>query len=540
MVLRTMRAALLLPLCLCASSLFAQSSGETVLTSTDGAVKLSGTLQGVENNFYVIETAEGVYRVHIKAYSCTGNCPEGIVAAAPVDAATASTEVASTATEVSGDTARFAIHGSRTIGTNLVPNLLKGYAASIGATFEIVERAPAEKTITLTKDGQLIAEIDLQTKGSGSAFPALGDGLAELGMADRRMNDKDLEALAKGGIGDLRETENEIVLGLDGIVTVVNPANPLSEISFEDLSRIYSGEVTNWSQINGQDLPITLHSWPDGSGDRSIFLSRAVEPFGKTESEAAVEHKEYAEIPAAVLADPGAIGYVGRSFVGDQVKVLPIREACGLVSPPTNFRMKTEGYALSRRIYLYKRPGELSAFAQALVDFAFTPEGQKIIVETGFVDRLLESQRLADMSVEIEHAKGEPDFNATAFDDMTATMSQAERLSIAFRFAFGKSALDPLSERKLAAFAAELAAGSYAGREIVVAGFADSVGKFSDNKRLAQKRADLVASLLKDALGDAAKDVKISPVSYGELLPYLCEEDDFGRDANRRVEIWVR
>lgn len=441
---------------------------------------------------------------------------------------------------VAADDVRFAIHGSRTIGTNLVPNLLKGYAASIGATYEIVERAPAERTVTLMKDGQIIAEIDLQTKGSGSAFPALGEGIADIGMADRRMNDKDLEALAKGGIGDLRDTPDEIVLGLDGIVAVVNPNNPMNEVSFADLARIYSGEVTNWSAINGVDAPITLHSWPDGSGDRSIFLSRAVEPFGKTESEAAVEHKEYAEIPESVLADPGAIGYVGRSFVGDKVKVLPIRESCGLVSPPTNFRMKTEGYAMSRRIYFYKKPGEIHPLAQALIDFAFTPEGQKIIVDTGFVDRLPETQTLADMSVELEHAKGEPDFNQAAFDDLMSTMANAERLSVAFRFAFGKSALDPLSERKLNEFAAELASGAYAGREIVVTGFADSIGKSSDNKRLAQKRADAVAALLKTALGDKASGIKISTASYGELLPYLCEEDDVGRDANRRVEIWLR
>ena len=97
-----------------------------------------------------------------------------------------------------------------------------------------------------------------------------------------------------------------------------------------------------------------------------------------------------------------------------------------------------------------------------------------------------------------------------------------------------------MSERKLAAFAAELALGSYSGREIMVAGFADSVGKFGDNKRLAQKRAEVVASLLKGALGASAEGIKISTASYGELLPYLCEEDDFGRDANRRVEIWLR
>jgi phosphate transport system substrate-binding protein len=191
---------------------------------------------------------------------------------------------------------------------------------------------PKERVVRLTAaDGTIIAEIDLQTKGSGSAFPGIAEGLADIGMADRRMNDKDLEKLTAVGMADLRDTSNEFILGLDGIVTLVHPSNPMQNVTFEELSRIFSGEATNWREFGGPDAPIVLHSFPDGSGDRSVFLSRAVEPFGKTESEAAIEHEEYAEMRDAILADPNAIGFLGRAFVGDEVKVLPIREQCGLV-----------------------------------------------------------------------------------------------------------------------------------------------------------------------------------------------------------------
>jgi len=532
-------AAALLSIGLSLTSATAQQA--TTLKSIDGKVTLTGKLRGMEGNFYVLETPSGVYRAHSRTYTCEGDCPDlGVATSVAPETTAAEATVTQTEAPAVGDDVAFAIHGSRTVGTNLMPNLLKGYAAAIGATVEITNPAKSEFVATMTKDGAVLAVIDLQTKGSGSAFPSLGDGTAEIGMADRRMTDKDLTALAAGGIGDLRGTKDELVIGLDGIVAIVNPANPLSSISFQDLSRIYSGEVTNWKEINGVDLPITVHSWPDGSGDRDIFLSRAVLPYGKTETEAAIEHIEYLEMPAAVLADPGAIGFVGRSFVGKDAKILSIRESCGLISSPTNFRMKTEGYAMSRRIYLYKKPGVIHPIAQAIIDFAFTPAGQKIIVETGFVDSILETQTLADMDVELDHAKGEPDFDQPTFDVLLADMAKGERLSVAFRFPFGKSALDPLSEEKLKAFAADVMAGKFAGREILVAGFTDSVGGFADNKRLAQKRADAVATELRTLIGSAADSVTVTPVSYGELLPYLCEEDDFGRDANRRVELWLR
>ena len=528
-----MKAAMLLSTIFVASGASAQTSGRATLTSIDGAIIVEGTISKVENGSYIVVTQLGTMTLPMREYFCDGDCPSDVVSSGT----TTTSEKASVSANAG---TAFSIRGSRTIGTNLMPNLIKAYAESIGATYEIAEVAPAERVITLKKGNEVIAEIDFQTKGSGTAFPALGDGLAEFGMADRRMNDGDLKALAAGGIGDLRDTENEIVLGLDGLVTVVNPGNPLNEISFRDLSRLYSGEAKNWSDVGGPNLPVTLHSWPDGSGDRAIFLSRAVEPFGRTESEAAVEHSEYAEIPAAVLADPGAVGYVGRSFVGTEAKILPIRESCGLVSPPTNFRMKTEGYALSRRIYIYRKPGEIHPIAQEIIDFAFTPKGQEVIVASGFVDSQLETQTLADMTIALDHAKTQPDFDEATYQELVSEMANAKRLSVTFRFEFGRARLDPLSARNVDAFVEKLAAGAFKGREIMVAGFADSVGKASSNKELAFRRAQSVADLIKSGLAGKGTDLKITPVSYGELLPFLCEEDEFGRAANRRVEIWVR
>ncbi|MCU0829230.1 MAG: phosphate ABC transporter substrate-binding/OmpA family protein [Tabrizicola sp.] len=547
-----------------------------ILKSKDGSISVSGELIGIESGLYVIESHIGLVRIPVASVDCIGPCDLGSTTTAAVEPAqepapepaSAAVEPAAVAvaqpepvveapkavlTEAAAPveqasapqadvpaSAKFGIHGSRTLGTFLLPNLIKAYAAKIGATYEMFDDNPKERIVRVTAaDGTVIAEIDLQTKGSGSAFPGLGEGIADIGMADRRMKDDDLAKL--GTLGELRDTPNEIVLGRDGIVSIVHPSNPLSDISFEDLSRIYSGEATNWSEFGGPDAPIAVHSFPDGSGDRAVFLSRAVDPFGKIETETAIEHQEYAEMRGAVAADPAAIGFLGRPFTTDEIKVLPIREQCGLVSQPSNFRMKTEGYAMSRRLYLYRKPGVIHPFAEELLAFALSPEGQQVLVDSNFVDNEIEGMRLADMSSELDFARTEPDFRPAAFDALLNDLGDAERLSIAFRFEFARATLDQLSERAVSDFAAKLQSGAFDGKEILVVGFADSVGRFEQNQRLAMARAEVVADLLSTRIGRINADkYGLKPVSFGELLPYLCNEDEFGRDSNRRVEIWVR
>ena len=581
-LLATLRNTAAIALLLCATGLSAQTVPEIRLAAKDGGLTVRGQFVGIQDGMYIVETRAGLTKVPVDKVECIFGCdvlaasgaagtveatetvavsepepapelaPETVVetvavskpAAAPAEAelievAAAAPESAPVMDEVPAER-KFGIHGSRTLGTFLMPNLIEAYAAKIGAT---VERQEVEKGISVMRlvaaDGSVLAEIDLQIKGSGTAFPGLGEGLAQIGMADRRMNDGDLAKL--GGLGDLRDTPNEIILGLDGIVALVHPSNPLDTMTFEDLSRVFSGEVTNWKELGGPDLAVRIHTFPDGSGDRSIFAGRAVDPYGRAISASAVEHTEYAEMREAIAADPGAVGYLGRSFVRDDVKPVSIREQCGLVSAPTSFRMKTEGYAMSRRIYLYRTPGPLNPIAQDLIDFALSPEGQQVLVATNFVDRDYESQGLDQMGVELGYATTQEDFRADAFGDLLRELGQAERLSVAFRFMFGEAQLDPLAEASVESFVQQLESGAFAGKEVLVVGFADAVGSFRQNQKLALARATVISDLLRDRLGTrAAESYGLKAVSYGELLPYLCNEDEFGRAANRRVEIWLR
>lgn len=247
------------------SPTLAQQSAPIQLESVDGSMSISGNLLSFENNTYIVETNDmGTLRIKAASVICTGIlCPER---------------------QEYGP--EFGIYGSRTVGTTLIPNLLRGYANSAGATYEIeVTADAAERIVRLTNaDGTLRAEIDLQTRGSGSAFPATAEGFAAIGVADRRMKDSDVEKLAVAGIPDLRDTSDETVLGVDGIVMIAHPDNPVRNLTSLEIARIWSGEITNWLELGGGNVPITVNSFGEGSGDRAVMMDALVRPNGRDET----------------------------------------------------------------------------------------------------------------------------------------------------------------------------------------------------------------------------------------------------------------
>ncbi len=508
-----------------ASTLIAAAAhAEVTLKSKAGDFALTGELMAFGEDTYVLGTQDmGVLRIPAANVTCEGaDCPALVQGPA-----------------------KFGIYGSRTVGTTLIPNLLRGYAKSVDATYELVPTDdPAERIIRLTNsDGTLRAEIDLQSRGSGSAFPALADGSAAIGVADRRMKDKDLAKMASAGVPELRDTANETVLGLDGIVIITHPDNPVRNLTSLEVARIWSGEITNWRELGGGDMPITVKSFNESSGDRAVLLDGLVRPNGRDETVPVTRFKAYQDMVDAVMAEPGGVGYVGRWLARtNDVNLVSIRETCGLLSPPTDFRMKIEGYALSRRLYAYTNPGNMNPEAQAFLDWTLTTEAQAYIKESHFIDRELERMRLEDMGMMLIHtAASEPDFDGAQYSDMMRELRGADRLSISFRFQTGSSQLDIESVRNVEELGRRLQQGQFEGMEVLLVGFADSVGNSERNTILAQNRANAVRDILRDTLpAGLVAEKGFKPLSYGELLPLSCNDTETGRERNRRVEVWLR
>ena len=203
--------------------------------------------------------------------------------------------------------------------------------------------------------------------GSGSGITAVSEGRCDIGLASRALKD---DEKASG----LKET----VLALDGIAIIVNPENKVSDLSIEQIAKIYTGEITNWKDVGGNDAEIVLIGREAGSGTRDGFESI-------TGTSDACQYRQEltstGDVIATVAQNPDAIGYASLSAVKDTVKALTV----GGVAPSED-TVKDGSYVVQRPFVLVTKDGEaLSEAAQAFDDYALDPAQAELIGKAGAV-----------------------------------------------------------------------------------------------------------------------------------------------------------
>ena len=203
--------------------------------------------------------------------------------------------------------------------------------------------------------------------GSGSGIQAVSEGRCDIGLASRSLKDDEKSA-------GLTET----VLAYDGIAVVVSPENPVSDLTIEQIADIYTGKITNWSEVGGNDAEIVLIGREAGSGTRDGFESI-------TGTEEACQYRQEltstGDVIATVSQNPNAIGYASLSAVKDTVKALSV----GGVAPSED-TVKDGSYLIQRPFVLVTRDGvTLSPAAQAFFDYATSAEAAPIIAPAGAV-----------------------------------------------------------------------------------------------------------------------------------------------------------
>lgn len=521
-IARTVLATLGLTLAL-AGTASAQSDGSPVVTlkSFDGFTQLRGKMVGFDGLTFTIETALGTIQVDALQVNCEGEgCPENLLFGA-----------------------EFGIYGSNTIGAELMPALIEGYADSLDATLVAeVGNRPLERTMRIVHpNGREMAAIDLQSYGSSTSFLGIADGKASVGMSSRRGQDQDMTTLARAGIPDLRDTQNEHIIALDGLVAVVHDSNPVSSISIEEMAQVFSGIMTNWSQLGGRDAPINLYVREDASGTFQTFNSIVMAPYAVEVAQSAQRFASNIRLSDSVAADPNGIGITAAAYQR-ATRALPIRQECGISTLPTTFAMKTEEYPLAQRLYLYTPGRDVPAHARQIVAFAKSETAQSLIAEAGFVNQTVEARSINDMGARIIHAMtGEPEFSPQQMRELLVDLKDAVRLSTTLRFTPGTSNLTPKSQADALRLAEDLALGVYKDREVMLVGFTDSVGQFDLNRQLSLRRAQVAETIIRNSVPDGGLDgVQITLKGYGELMPVGCNTNIGGRSANRRVEVWLR
>lgn len=248
---------------------------------------------------------------------------------------------------------------------------------------ELVGAINIEGSDTMVNLGQAWAEvfqtdnsgvmISIKGGGSGTGIAALINGTVDLALSSREMKDEEI-----ADANDRSIDPEEIEVAKDGIAVVVHSDNPVSDLTMDDLGRIYRGEVTNWSELGGDDAPIVLLSRDSSSGTYEYFKEAVV---GK-ESEYAKQAKLLPSTQAIIEETKGnrnAIGYVGIGYVVPEVKVVAIDGIEASIDAA-----RDGSYALSRGLYFYGN-GAPAGVVKAFVDWVLSPEGQKVVEEQGFV-----------------------------------------------------------------------------------------------------------------------------------------------------------
>ena len=202
--------------------------------------------------------------------------------------------------------------------------------------------------------------------GSGSGITAVQEGRCDIGLSSRALKD------------DEKATLTETTVALDGIAMIVNPENPVSDLTVEQIADIYTGKITNWSEVGGNDAAIVLIGREAGSGTRDGFESI-------TGTKDACQYRQEltstGDVITTVSQNPDAIGYASLAALKDTVKALTV----GGVAPSED-TVKDGSYVIQRPFVLVTKTGEaLSANAQKFFDFALSAEAAQYITSAGAV-----------------------------------------------------------------------------------------------------------------------------------------------------------
>lgn len=237
----------------------------------------------------------------------------------------------------------------------------------------------AEKYQSIHKD----VRISVTGGGSGTGIAALLNGTVDIANASRQIKDEEVDEAKSKGIDPV-----EFIIARDAIAVIVNPENPVSQLTLKQISDIYSGKINNWREVGGEDRPIVRLSRETNSGTHVYFLETVLR-LGNSE-EITLFSMDTLLLPssegiiAEVRQNPNAIGYDGLGYVPDDLKMIAIAEDGGAYVLPAIETVNDKSYPIARDLYMYTN-GEPAGVVKEYLDWILSPEAQEIVAELGFV-----------------------------------------------------------------------------------------------------------------------------------------------------------
>ncbi|OKA24169.1 hypothetical protein BOH74_12850 [Pseudomonas versuta] len=411
------------------------------------------------------------------------------------------------------------IQGSNTIGANLGPALVQAMLAQQGLhdIHSVPASPPNEHSIVGTDASGQQVRVDVAAHGSGTGFAALKAGKADLIASSRPIKDRELVELE--ALGDLKSPGAEQIIAIDGLAIILHPDNPLNQLNTEQLAQIFSGQISTWEALGGIAGPIHLYARDEQSGTWEIFKELVLSRSGNPLSHNAQRFESSEQLSDAVSNDPQGIGFIGLPYIR---AAKPVAIVDGLSQPmlPLNSLIASEDYPLSRRLYFYLPPAIHNPWARALISFTQSAQGQAIVAQNGFVAQSVQATSVTP--------------GAHMPRDYQTLTTQAQRLSVNFRFEEGSASLDNKARQDLLRVADYLKANGKLDRQVTLVGFGDA----KDDPERAQLLSKLRAMAVRRELVKSAvvlREIR----GYGAQMPVAANTEDEGRIKNRRVEVWV-
>ncbi|WP_339490757.1 phosphate ABC transporter substrate-binding/OmpA family protein [Pseudomonas sp. EL_65y_Pfl2_R95] len=412
------------------------------------------------------------------------------------------------------------MQGSNTIGAKLGPALVKGMLEAQG--YRAINIQPSgvenEQRVTATSAKGQNVRIDIAAHGSSTGFVGLQEGSADIAAASRPIKDAEVASLA--GLGDMKSRDAEQVIAIDGLAIILHPSNPITSLRTDQLAQVFSGEISNWSQVGGKAGEIHLYARDDNSGTYDTFKELVLSANGKALSVTAKRFESNDKLSDTVSSDPQGIGFTGLPSIR-QAKALAIASGESQPMLPTQATIATEDYPLSRRLFLYNSPAQGNKpWVKTLVNFAHSPRGQAIVAQNGFISQTVSAIKVSatpDMPPAYQHLA-----------------NNAQRLSVNFRFAEGSANLDNKALRDLSRVFDFLSSQNKLHQNVVLVGFGDPKSDPARAELLSKLRAMAVRRELAKQ-GVMFKDI----IGLGDVLPVAANTGEEGRIKNRRVEVWV-
>lgn len=229
--------------------------------------------------------------------------------------------------------------------------------------------------------------IAVSGPGSGAGIAALIDGTTDICQSSRTIKQSEIDQAKAKGVNPY-----QIQIASDGLSVVVNPSNPVSELTIAQLSAIYTNQITNWKEVGGNDAPIVALSRDTNSGTHVFFKEHVVQMDGLPTKNTKLEYgSKVLMLPSTeagvseVTRNPNAIFYPGLGYVTSEVKLLKIKRTAsdpGIL--PSEETVLNGTYPIARPLLFYTN-GAPSGIVKAFIDYCLSPDGQQKVSELGYV-----------------------------------------------------------------------------------------------------------------------------------------------------------